>query len=205
MLRAPAIQDDAIPTRGSLLSRLRNLDDAKSWQDFFETYWKLIYGAATKAGLPDEAAQEVVQDTVLTVSRQIKDFKYDPAVGSFKGWLLHTTRWRILDQLKKRKRQEVASVDVAELDQALAEEGSRIEAAWDEEWKQNLLDAAMQRVKQKVNPKHFQAFELYVLKEWPASRVASTLGINVALVHLIKHRVMNRVRKETRRLEREGL
>jgi RNA polymerase sigma-70 factor (ECF subfamily) len=58
-----------IATRWSLLSRLRNLDDQASWQDFFNTYWKLIYGVALKAGLNDAEAQDVVQETVLTVVR----------------------------------------------------------------------------------------------------------------------------------------
>jgi RNA polymerase sigma-70 factor (ECF subfamily) len=197
--------EDEIPTRGSLLSRLRDLQDDSSWQEFFETYWKLIYSAAVKAGLPDEAAQEVVQETVLTVSRSIQDFRYDPSVGSFKGWLLHTTRWRILDQLKKRKRLEENARKIEELEDHLDDESARIDATWEAEWQQNLVDAAIQRVKRVVNPKHFQAFELYTLKEWPAARVAKALGMNVAMVHLIKHRIVTRIRKETQRLEQEGL
>lgn len=45
--------DPFIPTRSTLLSRLRNFDDDQSWRSFFETYWKLIYGVALKAGLRD--------------------------------------------------------------------------------------------------------------------------------------------------------
>src|SRR5207245_5537229 len=93
------------PTRRSLLSRLKNWNDQESWQDFFDTYWKLIYGAAIKSGLSDVEAQEVVQETVITVTKKIKEFKTDPAFGSFKAWLLHLTRWRIADQLRKRQRQ----------------------------------------------------------------------------------------------------
>ena len=91
-------RDAYLPTRRSLLSRLKDWDDQRSWKDFFDTYWKLIYNAALKAGLSHDEAEEVVQETVLTVTRKIKDLKYDPALGSFKGWLLNTTRWRIADQ-----------------------------------------------------------------------------------------------------------
>ncbi|MBI4661895.1 MAG: sigma-70 family RNA polymerase sigma factor, partial [Verrucomicrobia bacterium] len=38
--------DDTIPTRLSLIERLKNWDDQTSWQDFFNTYWRLIYGVA---------------------------------------------------------------------------------------------------------------------------------------------------------------
>lgn len=59
--------DEFIPTRQSLLSRLKDWDDKASWRDFFNTYWKLIYSVSLKAGLRDEDAQEVVQETMISV------------------------------------------------------------------------------------------------------------------------------------------
>src|SRR6267143_4658473 len=94
--------DDWLPTRWSLITRLKSWDDRASWQEFFDTYWKLIYAAALKAGLSDAEAQDVVQETVITVAKNLPQFKTNPERGSFKGWLLHTTRWRIADQLRKR-------------------------------------------------------------------------------------------------------
>jgi len=43
----------------------------------------------------------------------------------------------------------------------------RAETLWDEEWQQNLLRAAHERVKRRVTPKHFQMFDLYVTQQWP--------------------------------------
>src|SRR5262245_3171643 len=80
--------NDLLPTRWSLLSRLKNWDDQESWQEFFDTYWRLIYSVAVKAGLSDVEAQDVVQETVITVAKKLEQFKTDPAHGSFKGWLL---------------------------------------------------------------------------------------------------------------------
>src|SRR5258707_15062717 len=92
-----------LATRRSLVDRLANWDDRKHWQEFFDAYWKLIYSAARKSGLTDAEAQEVVQETVITVAKKIGKLRYDPAAGSFKGWLLHITRWRIADQFRKRQ------------------------------------------------------------------------------------------------------
>src|SRR6266542_164851 len=92
-----------IVTRRSLVDRLANWDDQRRWQEFFDTYRILIYSAARKSGLADAEAQEVVQATVITVAKNIDRLKYDPAVGSFKGWLLQITRWRISDQFRKRE------------------------------------------------------------------------------------------------------
>src|SRR2546426_1004678 len=93
--------DEFLATRQSLLGRLTNWDDQESWRDFFETYWKLIYKVALKAGLDETAAQDIVQETMLSVAKTIKGFRYDPAIGSFKGWLLQITRRRIADYLRK--------------------------------------------------------------------------------------------------------
>ena len=100
----PEIQDKWLPTRASLLRRLKRWEDQESWREFFNTYWRLIYGAATKAGLNDAEAQDVVQDTVIAVAKKIEDFKYDPALDSFKGWLLYLTRKRIALHYRKRER-----------------------------------------------------------------------------------------------------
>src|SRR5262249_49944715 len=95
--------DPLTSTRWSLISRLKDWNDQGSWQAFFNTYWKLIYSMAIKAGLSDAEAQEVVQETVITVAKKMAGFKTDPALGSFKSWLLHITHWRIVDQLRKRQ------------------------------------------------------------------------------------------------------
>src|SRR5882762_11075450 len=97
-----AQRSELIPTRATLLERLKDWQDQSSWQEFFDTYWKLIYGVARKAGLTDAEAQDVVQETIFSVARHMPTFKYDPAIGSFKGWLLNMTRWRIIDQFRKR-------------------------------------------------------------------------------------------------------
>src|SRR5215468_1145830 len=94
---------DPIPTRHSLLNRLKDWDDQSSWQEFFDTYWRLIYNVAVKAGLSYAEAQEVVQETVIGVAYKIGEFKADPRHGSFSAWLMQLTRWRIADQWRKRR------------------------------------------------------------------------------------------------------
>src|ERR687888_2272994 len=96
-------QPSLLATRRSLVERLADWGDQLRWQEFFDTYSRLIYSAGRKAGLTDAEAQEVVQETVITVAKSIDKLKYDPAIGSFKGWLLQITRWRIADQFRKRQ------------------------------------------------------------------------------------------------------
>jgi RNA polymerase sigma-70 factor (ECF subfamily) len=201
-------RDDWLPTRTSLLRRLKQWEDQESWRDFFNTYWKLIYSAAVKAGLNDAEAQDVVQDTVITVAKKIEDFKYDPALDSFKGWLLYLTRKRIALHYRKRERDRggpardpKGTALATELEHIPDPAGVDLEAIWDEEWERHLTDAALARVKQQVNPKQFQMFNFYVLKQWPVKEVAKTLGVTVTQVYLAKHRISASVKKEVKRLQ----
>ena len=199
-----------LATRRSLVDRLENWDDRKHWQEFFDAYWKLIYSAARKSGLTDAEAQEVVQETVITVAKKIGKLRYDPAAGSFKGWLLHITRWRIADQFRKRQpgqSQRNRSADnrsTATIERVPDANAVDLDALWEKEWQTNLLATAMNRVKKKVDPKQFQIFDCYVRKDWPAQKVAAELSVSVGQVYLARHRVAAVLKKEVRALEKLG-
>jgi RNA polymerase sigma factor (sigma-70 family) len=211
------VREELLPTRQSLLSRLKDWDDNDSWRTFFETYWKLIYRAAIRAGLTEVEAQDAVQETVISVSKSIKTFKYRPD-GSFKGWLLRLTRWRINDQFKKRQQKTVSVSEAnrampewedfsgATEDEAGGEVASCVtEASWEEGWEANLLDAALGRVKRRVDARQYQVFQQFVLKGRPANEVARALKIARPRIYLIKHRLNNLLKKEVARLRTKPL
>lgn len=196
-----------ILTRRSLVERLADWRDQKNWQQFFEIYWKLIYSVACKAGLSDSEAQDVVQETLITVAKSIDGLKYDPAQGSFRGWLLHITRWRIADQFRKRQPAEAEKTKRAEtrrtaaIDRVADPAGFDLESVWDAEWRENLLAAALARVKRQVDARKYQIFDCYVMKEWPARKVAKQFGVSIAQVYLAKHRISGLMKKEMKGLE----
>lgn len=217
--------DDTIATRASLLGRLKDREDLASWQEFFDTYWRLIYTVATKAGLSEEEAQEVVQDTVLSVANKVGEFRYDPQVCSFKTWMLRITRWRIIDRIRRRDR-EVAALghrvhrrDVepsphlseplpneepdrtATLDRLPDPAGVDLGRIWEEEWQQNLFTAALESLRHRIQPDQFQIFHLYMVKRLPVTQVARITGVSVASVYVAKHRVAALLKKEVHRLE----
>ncbi len=205
--------DEFIPTRATLLHRLKNWRDEASWQDFFDTYWKLIYGLARKFGLSEEDAQDVVQETLVSVAHQMPNFKYDPSVGSFKSWLRTVIRSRISDHMRKRGPLTVPLQSEPETGQealALKETSERsdtptIDAVYEQEWKKNLLEAAITKVKRKLDPQKYQIFDLYVNKEWAPEKVAAAYKITVEQVYMAKHRVTELIKNEAKRLESEML
>jgi len=199
------------PTRLSLLERLRDLDDHGSWQEFFDTYWRLIYFAAVRAGLSDADAEDVVQETIIGVARNMPKFRYEPEVCSFKGWLMHVTRHRIVDHLRKALPKKNVFVPLPSDTKTGEEEplmleshnGESFEDLWDAEWQKNLIEAAMERVKRKVAPEHYQIFYLHSLEGMPARDVGELLGASVPKVYVVRHRVARLIKREIRVLEKK--
>ena len=202
------MERNELMTRRTLVNRLKNLDDQASWQDFFDTYWRLIQSAALRAGLTESEAEEVVQETVITVAKKMNEFQYDPERCSFKGWLLHITQFKIIDQLRKRTPAFVqhaaagpSDTRTPTVERVPNPEGEELDAIWDEEWTKNVFQAAMDRVKRKVNPNQFQMFYLNVVEQVGVREIAQAMRVNAAVVYMAKSRVARLIQKEVKRLE----
>jgi len=206
-----ARSSELIPTRVSLLNRLPNLQDNATWEEFFEIYWKLIFGVARKAGLTEVEAEDVVQETMFAVMKHIPDFKYDPAKGSFKTWLLNMTRWRIVDQFHKRlpvsnhQQEGDSTTGTSIIDKVIDPKSEDLDAAWNVDWEKTVFAAAVEKMKKRADPQKYQIFDFYVRKEWPAEEVAKTFGVSVEQVYLAKHRLTEMIKEEVKRMETDGI
>ncbi len=195
-------------TRKSLIAKLDNWEDQKTWDDFYKTYWKLIYSVGLKAGLRSEEAFDLVQETILSIAKQSKKNMYDPDKGSFKSWLMNMTRWRLNDQFRKRKKDTAMNVSewadedrkTSIIDSVEDPKVATLERLWDAEWNNNLTSAALVKVKAQVSPKQYQIFDYHVLREWSAAEVQERLGVSVSQVYLNKHRVGKIFKKELQTL-----
>jgi RNA polymerase sigma-70 factor (ECF subfamily) len=209
--RKKGIEQAYARTRKSLIARLENWDDQRAWDEFYQTYWRLIYSVGLKAGLRSEEAFDVIQETILSIAKQSKKRLYDPERGSFKTWLMNMTRWRINDQFRKRKKDTAMAEaewnddrKTAVIDRFEDPKGDLLERMWNVEWKKNLADAALARVKAQVSPKQYQVFDYYVVKQWEAKKVQAHLGVSMAQVYLAKHRVGAVLKRELAKLEKHA-
>jgi RNA polymerase sigma factor (sigma-70 family) len=183
---------------------MRDADDQVAWRDFCESYGGLIRRLAMKAGLTETEADEVAQEVFISVTRNIGGFEYDPSKCSFKHWLSNMVRWRIRDQFVKRlptaggAAPASATDEEPEFESVSAGTAPELEAVWEAEWNQHLIDRAAARVKPQVNPKQFQIYFLHVLKEMPVAEVVRRLNVSRAQVYLAKLRVGRLFQKELR-------
>jgi RNA polymerase sigma-70 factor (ECF subfamily) len=173
-------------------------------------------------------AQEVVQEVMIAAAKKMPGFTYEPGKDSLKGWLLSVTRWKVADQFRKREKAALTpslshpmgegagragegrgeggelSDDTARTStvERVPDSGRlAIDAIWDSEWRENLLRAALERVKQTVNPSHYEMYHLHVVQGLTPRETARALGVSTAAVYLAKHRVGRKVKKEISKLE----
>ena len=196
-------------TRPSLLFRVREWNDSASWEEFHRLYRRLIYGRARRAGLSHADAEDVAQDVFKRVAETIRDFDTNPERGSFRGWLMKLTHWRIADKFSQRQEFPVPMADgedrrgepspyVENLPAPAVDEDE-----WDREWQRHLLAAALERLARQVKPLHYQVFELYALQDWPLLRVTKELRVSPASVYVISHRLKKRLKDEVEKLQKQ--
>lgn len=196
-------------TRKTLIARLKNWEDQKTWDEFYQIYWRLIYSVGLKAGLNADDAFDIVQDTILAIAKQNAEGRgYDATKGSFKVWLLQITRWRIKDKWRDYQKQPLEhkaeqkeddpleSYDrVGQLDQA------HFDLYWDEEWKQHLLDETLREVKLEVSPQHYQLFAASVFDDLSMAEIKANFGVSASQVYLAKHRVSKVFKKHYKSIQ----
>ena len=204
--------DTLLPTRQSLLSRLRDWQDQDGWREFFDTYWRLIYNVARKSGFSDAEAQDVVQATFIYLTRKMPKFHYDRARGSFKSWLRVVTRSRISVYRRTAKADDRfireplpgAGSDFADAVEEVPDPAAdALDEVWQREREENLVQTATRRVRAKVSSQQLLIFRLATLGELPLTQVAKKLGVSVAQVYLARHRVGKLFKAEVLRLRRE--
>ena len=204
--------DDYSRTRRSLLARLQDWQDHDGWREFVDRYGRFIFNIARRSGLSREEAEDVLQDTMLSVAKKIPNFRYEGERGSFRAWLVMIVKSRIIDHLRKVYRR-IPSAGAAPADR---EEATRLEeriaqqedvlgheAMWQREWEDYVLEAALERAKRRMSAKHFLAFRMCSQQQKSPSEVARSLGISLAKVYLIRHRATRIVAAEIESL-REG-
>ncbi len=203
---AASRDDSFLPTRSSLLSRLKNASDAAGWQFFVDNYGRLIFQVCLRAGLQRQEAEDVVQETVAAVAKQMPRFNYDRSKGSFKGWLARVTRNHIADFLEKKTREANRRVELPETkaDAIAAEhDAAGLDEAWESEWRQHLMERALRCVQQQLPARSMQIFQMSALEGWSTERIAAALRLNRPQVYLARHRAARLVKREIERLRKE--
>jgi RNA polymerase sigma-70 factor (ECF subfamily) len=181
-----------------LLVRLRDARDDAAWRQFVGLYAPVIERFARQRGLQEADALDLQQNVLAAVSEGLKKHSYDPAKGTFRGWLFGVVRHHMAQLARKERAGTRGSGDTDALEQlhAVPQPDAAESALWDEQCKRQLFLWAAERVREQVEPASWQAFWQIAVENRAVADVAASLGMRAGAVYTAKSRVLARIKRE---------
>ncbi len=198
---------DTSRTRATLLGRLREIDDQQAWEEFVDTYGPKVFQWCRKFNLQESDAADVTQIVLTKLVTAMRQFRYDPSQGSFRGWLKTVTGNAVRDFLPTLRKPGRGSGDSHVVygldslsDPAAIEDLSLVLEA---EAERELLCEAEERVRLKVKPHNWNAWRLTQREGIPVQAAADQLGIRVTDVYVARRRITEMMKREVEKLSRD--
>lgn len=177
-----------------LLQRLCDAQNQAEWEELDARYRPILVGVGMQMGLGRDEAEEVAQESLAQFARDYLEGRYNREKGRLRAWLIGICRHRVLDEHRRVARSgahrgESALMNLADLDS--------VTKAWEEEEKRIVFQRAMDELQgsERIARGTIRTFEMIALEAVPAITVAETMGITVAEVYRVKHRVTRRLRE----------
>lgn len=186
----------------SLLERLRGQPDAAAWQRLMDLYEPLIRGWLRRHQLQVSDVDDLVQEVLAIVVKEMPGFEHNQRPGAFRNWLRTATA----HCLRRFWRDRLYRPDAAggsswqEHLAQLEDPSSGLSRLWDQEHDRHVLRRLLELIEGDFQPSTWQAFRRLVLERARAADVAAELGQSVNAVLIAKSRVLQRLRQEGRGL-----
>jgi RNA polymerase sigma-70 factor (ECF subfamily) len=189
-------------TSVTLIGRLQNpRTDEAAWSEFVDRYAPKIHAWCRKWTSNPADVEDVTQTVLLRLLQYLRSFRYNPD-ESFRGWLHTVTHNAWKSFCDSRSRAIPGSGDSAVQDQleslqAREDLVQKLEEAFDLE----LLEEASARVRLRVKPERWQAYQLLDVELLSGAEVAARLGMQVGAVYNACCVVRGMLKEEIQRLE----
>jgi RNA polymerase sigma factor (sigma-70 family) len=190
-------------TSHSLLERLRQPPcDEAAWRRLVDLYTPLIHQWLRRYDVRPQDVDDLTQEVLRTVHRELPRFEHNRHLGAFRSWLRTIAANRIRAFWKQRRSQAIGAAD-SRVEQRLVEledPASGLSHLWNEEHDRHVLRRLLELVEPEFEPATWQAFRCLALDGRRAAEVAAELGTTVNAVFLAKSRVLRRLRQEAQGL-----
>ncbi len=184
-------------TRQTLLLRAQT-GETDAWKALTDLYRPLILGWLNRQGVPARDLEDLSQEVLLSVVKQLPGFEHSGHRGAFRTWLRTIVcrrpadYWRAIDMDTQAQGGSGATVAL----QQLADPTSELNRQWDEEHDRYVVHCLLDRVEEEFEPITLQAFRRLALDGVSGAEAAQELGLSVSAVYVAKSRVLARIRQE---------
>lgn len=178
-------------TGTTILDGLRDPDNRTIWGQYVDRYRPLVLAFCERLGLSAEDAEDVAQASLLAFSQSYVAGSYDRARGRLRDWLHGIVK----NQVKSTWRRMASREEQGPLDLEQLTSREDLGDIWEEEWRDAVLGHCLTLIRHEVEEQTYEAFELFVLEELPATEVAERLGVTPNTVYGAKRRILERLRE----------
>jgi RNA polymerase sigma-70 factor (ECF subfamily) len=186
----------------SLLERLRDRPDPEAWRELVDLYTPLLGRWLRQQAVQPSDADDLVQEVLGVVVRELPHFRRGDRRGAFRAWLRTILVHRLRAFWRARQGRAVATGDsdlLRKLEQ-LEDPRSALHDLWDREHDRHVAQRLLERIGPAFEPTTWRAFRGVVLEGKRPAEVAAELGISANAVSIAKSRVLHRLRQEVRGL-----
>ena len=183
----------------SLLNRLRHSPESETWNRLVELYAPLIRTWLRKYDVQDSDADDLVQEVLLAVSKDLGKFDHGGHPGAFRGWLkaILVNRLRKFWRARDRRPQARGDSDIDARLSQLDDPSSEMSLIWNREHDQYLLRQLLALAEPHFARNTWTAFCRVALDGAKPDVVAEEMGISRNAVIVAKCRVLSRLRQES--------
>ena len=174
-------------TSKTLLDKIVSGDEI-SWDEFYQKYSPIVKAIAQFKGLDANAADDVCQQVMLQFFKQSKTFKFDPDIARFRTYFGRIVNSKICSYFRNAQDLPTEDLEWIPVD-------TETENLFMDEWRKVILQEAEQKLKQRVAPETFQAYELYAVQNRPVKKVAEYLDCTENQVYQAKKRCFAMMRE----------
>lgn len=189
-------------TSKTLLGKIKDQHDEKSWEDFVFYYRDYIYGIVMKMNLKHYDADDITQRVLIKLWKTLPQFEYQPEKGRFRGWLCRITGNEVKDYLRRVKRSKTVSSEDTPGEMAVSMQKisiPEIEQIAETEWRHYVAKLGWQNIVGELDVKTSKCFLMFT-SGVPAAEISKELGIAESSVYVYKKRAQDKLREEIMRL-----
>lgn len=181
----------------SLLAHLQAQPDEESWLRLVQLYNPLLRGWLRGYSAAGQDADDLVQDVLAVLVKDLHTFRHPGHGGAFRGWLrgILVNRLRAFWRAGRGRPVATGDSDFLQLAEQLTDPDSNLSRQWEEQHDQLVLKRLLELMEQEFTPKTLLTFRRVCLDGARPGDVAAELGISVGAVYMARSSVLQRLRQ----------
>lgn len=185
-------------TSMTLLNRLQQTDDPENWNRLFGLYAPLLATWLRKYEVQQSDADDLVQEVLMAVSKNLPGFAHNGRPGAFRAWLrtILVNRLRHFWRTRGRHPQAPGDSDIDRRLTQLEDPASHLSQLWNQQHDQFVAEQILSYSQQFFSAETWTVFKKVAIEGQRPDTVASDMGISVNAVFIAKSRVLRRLRQE---------